>query len=69
VGKDRPRESRAVEDRMETKTFAFKVAEKKPKNNKWKARDGVSIAGCTYVEDGVYWWSHDYCGRDCWMEC
>jgi hypothetical protein len=35
------------------KVFAFKLAEKKEKENekekaaKWKAREGVSLAGCT----------------------
>jgi len=31
------------------KIFAFKLAEKKDKTatTKWKARDGVSLAGCT----------------------
>lgn len=31
------------------KIFAFKLAEKKEKaaTTKWKARDGVSVAGCT----------------------
>lgn len=37
------------------KVFAFKLAEKRPENAKWKARDGVSVAGCTHVGDGVYW--------------
>lgn len=33
----------------EKKIFAFKLAEKKDKTAtaKWKARDGVSLAGCT----------------------
>jgi hypothetical protein len=32
------------------KLFAFKLAEKQAVNadqNKWKARDGIAIAGCT----------------------
>jgi hypothetical protein len=35
---------------MEKKTFAFKLADKTPKGaGKWKARDGVALAGCTEV--------------------
>ncbi|HWT13325.1 MAG TPA: hypothetical protein VN231_11270 [Allosphingosinicella sp.] len=30
---------------MEKKVFAFKLADKN--NGKWKAREGVSLAGCT----------------------
>lgn len=52
------------------KTFAFKLAEKKPSSpGKWRARDGVSVAGCTLPDyrsnydayghyrgpDGGYW--------------
>ncbi len=43
------------------KVFAFKLAEKKEKldekatTTKWKARDGVSVAGCTdRIGDGSY---------------
>lgn len=33
---------------MEKKTFAFKLADKNvSKNSKWRAREGVSVAGCT----------------------
>ena len=33
---------------MEKKTFAFKLADKSAKSDgKWKARDGVALAGCT----------------------
>lgn len=36
---------------MEKKTFAFKLAEKGAKSpRKWKARDGVALAGCSEVE-------------------
>jgi hypothetical protein len=34
----------------EKKLFAFKLADKQAKRadqNKWKARDGVAVAGCT----------------------
>jgi hypothetical protein len=35
---------------MEKKTFAFKLADKSAKGaSKWKARDGVSLAGCSEV--------------------
>lgn len=53
-----------MEDVMEKKTFAFKLAEKSPRDTgKWKARDGVAVAGCTdfrfpnnlrYSDNGVY---------------
>jgi hypothetical protein len=41
------------------KIFAFKLAEKKEQGKtpaaKWKARDGVSVAGCTdAIGDGSY---------------
>ncbi len=42
------------------KVFAFKLAEKKEKENekekaaKWKAREGVSLAGCTETTFGNY---------------
>jgi hypothetical protein len=33
---------------MEKKTFAFKLADKNAKDDsRWKARDGISLAGCT----------------------
>lgn len=49
--------------------FAFKLAEKRSDNPKWKAREGVSVAGCTEPDyrsdfdifgqyqgrDGGYW--------------
>ncbi|WP_332767361.1 hypothetical protein [Phenylobacterium sp.] len=42
----------------EKTVFAFKLAEKKdaaPQTGKWKARDGVSVAGCTdQTGDGDY---------------
>ena len=42
---------------IEKKTFAFKLADKKNKEVqssgvKWKARDGLSIAGCTQPSGG-----------------
>jgi hypothetical protein len=40
---------------MEKKTFAFKLADKSTKGaGKWKARDGVAVAGCTEVRFGNY---------------
>ena len=54
---------------MQTKTFAFRLAEKKPKNNRWKARDGVSIAGCTPVGEYEYWSGAAWCGHDCVYLC
>lgn len=32
---------------MEKRTFAFRLADKRPTDAKWKARDGVAIAGCS----------------------
>lgn len=33
---------------MEKKTFAFRLADKSsPATGKWKAREGVAVAGCT----------------------
>ncbi|HEX8468265.1 MAG TPA: hypothetical protein VF620_10720 [Allosphingosinicella sp.] len=37
------------------KTFAFKLADKTSSGaSRWSARDGVAVAGCTYVGDGQY---------------
>jgi len=37
-----------MEDAMERKTFAFKLADKKPSDTgKWKAREGVALASCS----------------------
>jgi hypothetical protein len=37
-----------MEDAMNTnKTFAFKLASQKRVEGKWKARDGLAVAGCT----------------------
>ncbi len=53
----------------ESKTFAFKLAEKADKskaNSKWKARDGVSVAGCSGPDargNDRYW------GRDNGIWC
>jgi hypothetical protein len=43
------------------KLFAFKLAEQQAKDNeqkneKWKARDGVAIAGCSYGANGEGGW-------------
>ena len=36
---------------MEKKTFAFKLSDESAKGaRKWKARDGVAIAGCSLVD-------------------
>jgi hypothetical protein len=44
-----------MESKMENTTFAFKLADKKANHaSKWKARDGVSRAGCTEVRLGNY---------------
>lgn len=50
------------------KSFAFKLADKKPQAAKWRARDGVSMAGCTLVGDGHYWDGPIYM-RDGKYEC
>ncbi|MEA3011144.1 MAG: hypothetical protein QOJ91_2836 [Sphingomonadales bacterium] len=49
---------------MEKKTFAFKLANKNSGDaQKWKAREGIALAGCTefrfpdnlrYSDNGVY---------------
>ncbi len=59
------------------KTFAFKLAEKKQVSNKpdcnekWKARDGISLAGCTTdsVFAGEYRWPSQNGRRDSGMYC
>jgi hypothetical protein len=35
---------------MEKKTFAFKLADKTPKDGKWQPREGVALAGCSEVQ-------------------
>ncbi len=35
---------------MEKKTFAFKLSDQRRSDGKWRARDGVSLAGCTWVD-------------------
>lgn len=48
---------------MNKKSFAFKLAARRPANAKWKAREGVALAGCTdpsgegdyrYSDNGVW---------------
>lgn len=40
---------------MEIKTFAFKLADKALNScPKWKAREGISIAGCTQLSENDY---------------
>lgn len=42
-----------MKNQTSTKLFAFKLAEKKTQEAKpqqWKARDGVSIAGCSGID-------------------
>lgn len=57
------------------KVFAFKLAEKKEKETekapaaKWKAREGVSVAGCTDpTNDGLYRYGTRY-GKDDGIWC
>jgi hypothetical protein len=42
---------------MAKKSFAFKLAEKKPEKGKWVPRDGVAAAGCT---DPYGTWDYRY---------
>ncbi len=50
----------------EQKLFAFKLADKdqkSEKNTKWKAREGVAIAGCTqwgHIPDNVRYSDNGY---------
>ena len=42
---------------MEKKSFAFKLADRRQHHaagGKWQARDGVSVAGCSELENGDY---------------
>lgn len=45
---------------MQKKTFAFKLSDSQSKQTKWKARDGVSVAGCT---DPSGWGDYRYPAR------
>lgn len=40
--------------KMEKRTFAFRLADKKEGSGKWSARQGVSLAGCTELPNGNY---------------
>jgi hypothetical protein len=45
---------------MEKRTFAFRLADKRENSGKWKAREGVSLAGCTELpnhnyRDNIFW--------------
>jgi hypothetical protein len=53
----------------EKKTFAFRLAEKRPNNPRWKAREGVSVASCSFVSEGVYWYPNQGPIRDGKYEC
>ena len=45
--------------KKETKVFAFKLAQATEKKDaKWKARDGVAVAGCSLAE--LYPGFYDY---------
>ena len=49
---------------MEKKTFAFKLADQGAKGSgKWKAREGVALAGCSEVALGN-WRAHRRIGDD-----
>ena len=38
-----------------SKLFAFQLADKRERGDgKWRARDGVSVAGCTELPNGNY---------------
>ncbi len=55
------------------KVFAFKLAEKKEQQKdttaKWKARDGVSVAGCTLLRDGSNYRMNDIWNGDTGYYC
>jgi len=54
---------------MEKKTFAFKLADANAKGaRKWKARDGVALAGCSEV--GTFGnWRESFKRADDWYYC
>lgn len=46
---------------IDSKSFTFKVAQEKEKENsqkskQWKAREGVALAGCTLTQ---FWWGRE----------
>ncbi len=60
----------------EKKTFAFKLAQKHQvksdsKNNQWKAREGISVAGCSMAFDypGLERFSDSWGRKDQGMPC
>lgn len=51
------------------KTFAFKLSDKGAKDgSKWKARDGISLAGCSFNTKGEYRYP-DWCRCDSGNYC
>jgi hypothetical protein len=49
---------------MSNKSFAFKLAEKRPDGSgKWQARDGVSLAACTEVANLQWRSGSNYSGQ------
>jgi hypothetical protein len=62
----------------EKKLFAFKLAETRDETRatqgQWKARDGLSVAGCTELQDGSQEWRERSIGQggvgvDAWYFC
>jgi hypothetical protein len=55
---------------MEKKTFAFKLADHGVKpSDKWKAREGVALAGCTETYPGSMNYRAAFIRSDNWVYC
>jgi len=50
-----PRKDREMQNQKETTLFAFRLAGQRDQPTQpaqqWKVRDGVAVAGCTYIDN------------------
>ena len=58
-----------MEDVMEKKTFAFKLAGERRSDGKWKAREGVALASCTDTRPPFGFYKFNVGGGDGSMWC
>ncbi len=59
-----------MEDVMEKKTFAFRLADKSPRDTgKWQAREGVALASCTDARPDLGFFRYNIGGNDTGAWC
>ncbi len=55
---------------MEKKTFAFRLADKSPRDTgKWQAREGVALASCTDARPDLGFFKFNIGGNDTGAWC